>query len=50
MLFLATHGYRSLRAAISRECAFQAAFLLPVGNLPTCSRRHRHKKWPVPLR
>jgi len=33
-----------------RECAFQAAFLLPVGNLPNCSRRHRDKKWPVPLR
>ena len=31
-----------------RECAFQAAFLLTVGNLPNCSRRHRDKKWPVP--
>src|ERR1017187_3222110 len=30
-----------------RECAFQAAFLLTVGNLPNCSR-HRDKKWPVP--
>jgi hypothetical protein len=48
MLFLATHGYRSLRTAISQG-VFQAAVLLPVGNLPNCSRRHRDKKWPVPL-
>ena len=26
------------------ECAFRAAILLTVGNLPNCSRRHRDKK------
>jgi hypothetical protein len=39
---------RGSGSLLLRESAIQAAFLLTVGNLPNCSRRHRDKKWPVP--
>jgi len=39
---------RGSGALLLRESAILAAFLLTVGNLPNCSRRHRDKKWPMP--